>query len=197
MAAGPTLLTTALAVAYVIVKPRSPDLAAHIFRAELFGREGFTIWNGQWYGGHHTPAYSILSPPLVWLLGPQVMGALAAIGATACFTELARRHFGPQRYRWGALWFGLGSASLMATNRLPFALGVAFALAAVLALQRDRRLLAPAAGRAGRHLQPRRRAVPGHGGRGLRHWPPAARACRSSAWTARRWRPAAWCPRCC
>ena len=140
---APTLLTTALAVAYVILKPRSPDLAAHIFRAELFGREGFTIWNGQWYGGHHTPAYSILSPPLVWLLGPQVTGALAAIGATACFTELVRRHFGPQRYRWGALWFGLGSASLMATNRLPFALGTAFGLAAVLALQRDRRLLAP------------------------------------------------------
>ncbi len=132
-----------LAVAYVIFQPRSPDLAAHIFRAELFSREGFTIWNGQWYGGHHTPAYSILSPPLVWLLGPQVMGGLAAIGATACFTELVRRHFGPQRYRWGALWFGLGAASLMATNRLPFALGAAFGLAAALALQRDRRLLAP------------------------------------------------------
>lgn len=140
---GPTLLTTALAVVYVIAKPRSPDLAAHIFRAELFGREGFTLWNGQWYGGHHTPAYSVLSPPLVWLLGPQVTGGLAAIGATACFTELVRRHFGTSRYRWGALWFGLGSASLMATNRLPFALGTAFALAAMLALQRDRRLLAP------------------------------------------------------
>lgn len=128
---------------YIIVKPRSPDLAAHIFRAELFGREGFTIWNGQWYGGHHTPAYSVLSPPLVWLLGPQVMGALSSVGATACFTELVRRHFGDPRYRWGALWFGLGSASLMATNRLPFALGVAFGVAAALALQRDRRLAAP------------------------------------------------------
>ena len=120
---APTLLTTALAVAYVIFQPRSPDLAAHIFRADLFGREGFTLWNGQWYGGHHTPAYSILSPPLVWLLGPQVTGGLSAIGATACFTELVRRHFGPQRYRWGALWFGLGTASLMFTNRIPFAHG--------------------------------------------------------------------------
>ena len=42
-------------VVYVIFQPRSPDLAAHIFRADLFGREGFTLWNGQWYGGHHTP----------------------------------------------------------------------------------------------------------------------------------------------
>ncbi|MGI8749680.1 MAG: hypothetical protein ACR2J6_03890, partial [Thermoleophilaceae bacterium] len=143
---APTLLTFALALVYVVVKPRSPDLAAHIFRAELFGREGFTIWNGQWYGGHHTPAYSILSPPLVWLLGPQVTGGLSSIAATACFTELVHRHFGPHRYRWGALWFGLGSATLMATNRLPFALGVAFGLAACLALQRDRRLIAPLLG---------------------------------------------------
>ena len=141
--AAPTLLAVVLGVIYIVVKPRSPDLAAHIYRADLFGREGFTIWNGQWYGGHHTPAYSILSPPLVWALGPQVTGALSAVGATVCFTELVRHHFGPHRARWGALWFGLGSASLMATNRLPFALGVAFGVAAVLALQRDRRLLAP------------------------------------------------------
>ncbi len=136
-------MTLVLAVVYVIVKPRSPDLAAHVFRAELFGREGFTIWNGQWYGGHHTPAYSVLSPPLVWLLGPQLMGAISSVGATICFTELVRRHFGNPQYRWGALWFGLGSASLMATNRLPFALGVAFGLACVLAVQRERRLVAP------------------------------------------------------
>jgi hypothetical protein len=141
---APTLLTVALAIVYLILKPRSPDLAAHIYRADLFGREGFTIWNGQWYGGHHTPAYSVLSPPLVWLLGPQITGGLSSILATACFTELLRNHFGPVNYRWGALWFGLGSASLMATNRLPFALGVGFGVAAALALQRDRRVLAPA-----------------------------------------------------
>ena len=40
----------------------------------------------------------------------------------------------------------MGSATLLFTNRLPFALGVAFGMAAVLALQRDRRLLAPALG---------------------------------------------------
>ena len=42
-------------IAYLIWQPRTVDLAAHTFRAELFGEEGFTIWNGQWYGGHHTP----------------------------------------------------------------------------------------------------------------------------------------------
>ena len=140
---APSLVSAALATVYLIVQPRSPDLAAHIFRAELFGREGLTIWNGQWYGGHHTPAYSLLSPVLGWLLSPQLMGALSAIAASACFTEVARRHWGARAARLGTIWFGAGSATQLFTNRLPFALGVAFAMAAVLALQRDRRLLAP------------------------------------------------------
>jgi len=139
---APALVSLALAVVYLIVEPRSPDLAAHIFRSELFGREGFTIWNGQWYGGHHTPAYSFLSPPLGWLLGPPLMGAIAAVASTIFFTEIARAHWGPRAARLGTLWYGVGSATLLFTNRLPFALGVAFAMAAVLALQRDRRLLA-------------------------------------------------------
>jgi hypothetical protein len=140
---APTLVAIALAAVYVIVKPRSPDLAAHLFRSELFGREGFTIWNGQWYGGHHTPAYSILAPPLGWLFGPQLAGALGAVLATACFTELARNHFGARAARFGTMWFAVGSATLLATNRVPFALGTGFGLAAMLALQRERRLAAP------------------------------------------------------
>ncbi len=140
---APALITAALAVVYLYFKPRSPDLAAHIFRSELFGREGFTVWNGQWYGGHHTPAYSILSPPLGWLLGPQLMGAIAVVAATICFTELMRNAYGAVAARFGTIWFGIGSATLLFTNRLPFLLGVAFGVAAALALQRERRLLAP------------------------------------------------------
>ena len=140
------LVSAALAAVYLITKPRSPDLAAHLFRSDLFGREGFTIWNGQWYGGHHTPAYSVLSPPLGWLLGPQLMGAIAAVAATACFEPLVRGHFGERAARLGALWFGVGSATLLFTNRLPFALGTAFGVAALLALQRRRRFLAPLLG---------------------------------------------------
>ncbi len=143
---APSALAAAFAAAYLIIAPRSPDLAAHIFRAELFAREGFTIWNGEWYGGHHTPAYSVLSPPLGWLLTPRVMGALAAVAATAAFTELARGHWGPVAARLGTLLFAAGSATNLFTNRLPFALGVAFAMAAALALQRGRRRLAPLLG---------------------------------------------------
>jgi hypothetical protein len=135
---APVAIAVAFAVVYLIWEPRTVDLAAHTFRAELFGEEGFTIWNGQWYGGHHTPAYSILSPPLAWLLGPPLALALAAVASAALFGPLARGGFGDERARWGSLWFGVGTATLLFTARLPFALGVAFGLAALLALQRRR-----------------------------------------------------------
>jgi hypothetical protein len=139
---APIAVAVALAVVYLIWQPRTVDLAAHTFRAHLFGEEGFTIWNGQWYGGHHTPAYSILSPPLAWLLSPPVALALAAVASAALFPPLARAAFGEEKARWGSIWFGVGSATLLFTARLPFAIGVAFGLAALLALQRRRYALA-------------------------------------------------------
>jgi hypothetical protein len=135
---APTVLALAFGIAYLILEPRPGDLAAHVFRAELFGREGFTIWNGQWYGGHHTPAYSVLSPPLAWLIGPRLLLVVATVASAALFEVIMRERFGAAAARWGTLWFGLGSATLLATSRMPFAVGVAFGLAAVLALQRGR-----------------------------------------------------------
>jgi hypothetical protein len=139
---APVLASLALAAVYLGWQPRTVDLAAHEFRAWLFGDQGFTIWNGQWYGGHHTPAYSVISPPLAWLFGPPLTLAIAAVASAALFEPLARGWFGPERSRWGALWFGVASATLLFTARLPFALGVALGLACLLALQRRRRKLA-------------------------------------------------------
>lgn len=140
---APVALSVVLAAVYLILAPRTPDLAGHVFRAELFGREGFAIWNGQWYGGHHVLSYSVLMPPLSWLLGPQLLAALSAVAATACFEPLARRHWGAHAARWGALWFAAASATSLFTNRVPFALGLALGMAALLALQRRRRALSP------------------------------------------------------
>jgi hypothetical protein len=135
---GPSAVALAFGVLYLVLEPRPGDLAVHVFRAELFGREGFTIWNGHWYGGHHTPAYSVLSGPLSWLLGPRLVLVLSCVASAALFEQLARRHFGAERARLGALWLGLGTVTLLATSRLPFALGTALGLAAALALQRGR-----------------------------------------------------------
>jgi hypothetical protein len=54
------------------------------------------------------------------------------------FEQLVRHHFGAERVRLGALWLGAGTATLLATSRLPFAVGTAFGLGACLALQRNR-----------------------------------------------------------
>ena len=45
---APVAIAVAFAVVYLIWQPRTVDLAAHAFRADLFGEEGFTIWNGLW-----------------------------------------------------------------------------------------------------------------------------------------------------
>ena len=140
--AAPVLISLAFAAVYLIWQPRTVDMAAHTFRADLFGREGFALWNGQWYGGHHTLAYSVLSPPLAWLLSPVLVLAASAVASAALFPPLLRGAFGDERARWGSIWFGAGTATLLFTGRLPFAIGVALGLAALLALQRRRYALA-------------------------------------------------------
>ena len=137
----PVAMAVGGAIAYLVVAPRTGDLAAHTFRAELFDREGLTLWNGQWFAGHHTPAYSVLFPPLAWLVGPMQVGAAAAVASAALFEPLVRRHFG-ERARWGSIWFGAVTASVLFADCLPFMLGVAIGLGVLLALQHRRLALA-------------------------------------------------------
>jgi hypothetical protein len=139
---APVLASALVCGLALVIRPRTVDLAAHVYRSVLFANEGFTIWDGNWYGGHHSPAYSIIFPPLGALLGPLVVGAIEAVITTACFAALARRHWGERAARWGTIWFGVGSATILFTGRVPFGLGVMFGVAALLAEQRGRRVLA-------------------------------------------------------
>lgn len=137
-------LSFALALAMVIWSPPVGDLAAQVFRTELFESAGLAIWNGSWYGGHYTLTYSLLFPPLAALLGPQVVGLLAVVASSYLFDRLVRDHWGEEA-RWATLWFGAGVVTLLADGQLTFALGVAFGLAAVRCLQLGRAPLAIAA----------------------------------------------------
>ncbi|MDX6697817.1 MAG: hypothetical protein QOE65_1214 [Solirubrobacteraceae bacterium] len=129
------------ALAYLILQPSSADLAAQVYRTDLFNQVGFTLWNGQWFAGHHTMGYSVLFPPLASVLGPRLVGALATVASAILFERIARAEWGANA-RLGAIWFGAATATNLFTGRLTFALGVALALGAVLAAQREHPRLA-------------------------------------------------------
>jgi hypothetical protein len=133
-------LSSLLALLMLIWSPPVGDLAAQVFRTELFQRAGLAIWNGSWYGGHYTLTYSLLFPPLAALLGPRVVGMLAVVASSYLFDRLVRDRWGVEA-RWATLWFAAGVVTLLADGQLTFALGVAFGLAALRCLQLDRSAL--------------------------------------------------------
>jgi hypothetical protein len=133
-------LSSLLALLMLIWSPPVGDLAAQVFRTELFQQAGLAIWNGSWYGGHYTLTYSLLFPPLAALLGPQLVGMLAVVASSYLFDRLVRDRWGVEA-RWATLWFAAGVVTLLADGQLTFALGVAFGLAALRCLQLERTAL--------------------------------------------------------
>jgi len=117
---------------WMLVAPRTPDLAAAAYRLNLFKHLGFAVYDEHWYGGHELPGYSALFPPLAWLLGLRAVGALSVLVSTLCFERLAVASYG-RSARWAAVPFALAAVGDVWIGRLAFALGVSFALAALLA----------------------------------------------------------------
>ncbi len=134
-------MAAALGVAYLIIQPDSADHAAQVYRSGLFAHEGLGVWDNFWFGGHHLPGYGIMLPALGALIGPRLVGVLAAVIASVLFSAIAYNRFG-DRARLGVIWFATATAISLFTGRLTFALGVAVALAAVLAAQRGHRVTA-------------------------------------------------------
>jgi hypothetical protein len=134
-------LSAMLAAAMLAWAPPVGDLAAQVFRTELFQRGGLAIWNGSWYGGHYTLTYSVLFPPLAALLGPRLVGTLAVVASSYLFDRLVRDRWG-EAARPATLWFAAGVVTLLADGQLTFALGVAFGLASLRFLQVGRAQLA-------------------------------------------------------
>ena len=123
---------------WLVVDPRTPDLAAQVYRANLFREAGFLVWDGRWYGGHDMPGYSLVFPPLAALRGGARGGGGGGAGlGCAVRTDRAKRVYGAAA-RWGAVWFALAALGDVWSGRVTFALGVSFALGAVLALMRGR-----------------------------------------------------------
>ncbi len=130
-------LSAVLAAAMLAWNPQVGDLAAQVFRTELFQRAGLAIWNGSWYAGHYLLTYSVIFPPLAAVLGPQLVGAVAVVVSSYFFERLVRSRWGVAA-RWATLWFAAGVVTLLADGQLTFALGVAFGLATLRFLQMGR-----------------------------------------------------------
>ena|GEM_PF-190775 len=136
-------LAVSLSAVWLIADPRTPDLAAAVYRADLFNRLGLAVWDEHWYAGHHLPGYSLLFPPMASLLGVRVLGALAAVASAVLFERLAASAFPGRGARAAAAaWFAVAAVGDVWLGRVAFALGVTCALAAALALARGRPLLA-------------------------------------------------------
>jgi hypothetical protein len=133
-----------LALAYLLLAPLAGDLAAATYRSDLFARSGPTTWDTGWYAahGHWLPGYSLLSPALGALLGVRVLLVLSALGACALFGSIAERAFPAGAARVAAGVFALGMCVGMLSGRVPYYLGCAIGLGAVLALLRGELALA-------------------------------------------------------
>lgn len=135
-------IAAALAVVYMILAPASPDLAAATYRSSLFSSAGFTLWDNSWYGGHHLLAYSVIAPALGALIGPRLLAALSMVLATALFASLIDGWFPTRATRIAAAWFALGASVALLSSRVPFDLGLAIGLGALLAARRRRLAIA-------------------------------------------------------
>jgi hypothetical protein len=138
------LIAIPLLAAYLIVVPPAGDLAAATYRSDLFARVGFTTWDTAWYAahGHWLLGYSLLSPALGALLGVRLLLAASALAACALFALIAERAFGLVAARIAAPLFALGICVGMLSGRVPYYLGFAIGLGAVLGLLRRRLALA-------------------------------------------------------
>lgn len=133
-----------LAIVYLLWMAPAADLSAAIYRSDLFARVGFTVRDHGWYAvhGHYLLGYSLLSPALGALLGVRVLLACSAIASSVLFGLIAERAFGLAAGRVAASVFALGICAELLSGRVPYDLGFAIGIAAVLALMRGRLALA-------------------------------------------------------
>ena len=131
------------AIAFLCVQPGVNDLWAARARASAVSHGvGLTYWFA-WFGGGSTPGnYSIVTPYLSALITAEAVGALSAV-AVALLAAAAVR--GTRHASAATAVAALAAAINLWSGRVPFLLGAALGVAAILALRAQRRWLAVAA----------------------------------------------------
>jgi hypothetical protein len=128
-----------LIVVWLLADPRTPDLAAQVYRVALFKQIGLGVFDEHWYAGHELLGYSLLFPAFGAWLGVELAGALCALCSTVLFWRLTAGAY-PRGARWATALFAVAAVGDVWLGRLAFAFGVSLALAACLSYARGHRV---------------------------------------------------------
>jgi hypothetical protein len=122
------------------------DAPSHLFQTWLYRHGGFDVWNNYWYAGRYEFVnYSMLYYPLAAHVGQ--LGVLVPCAAVmgGCFALVCRREWGVAARGPSLTFAATAPFIMMIGGTYPFLAGIATSLAALLLLQRGRRVLFAAA----------------------------------------------------
>ncbi len=111
------------------------DYPAQLYRVGLVHRQGFSVWDANWYGGHYTPAYGVLVPWIGSVVGLSATAIISTLSSVVLFERLLTHARAPHVVA-GTSAFTLMMLINMYEGRLPFALGVTLALISVTVARR-------------------------------------------------------------
>src|SRR4051794_31032514 len=124
-----------LAALLVWLGPPGTDFAAHSYQRTVFLEHGFTLWNNFWYAGRYSfVTYSVIYYPLAAFFGIRLLAVATIALAALAFAFVVGREWGLAA-RWSSRTFAVVWAGIVLSAAFPFALGMAFALLAIWALQ--------------------------------------------------------------
>jgi hypothetical protein len=135
IAAGAIAVT--FAAAYLLAPPMGRDFSAQLAHAELAESHWPELLDLRWYGGFNPLGYSVLSPPVMALLGVPLTTALAYV-ATVVLLAALLKGTGVVRPVAGAILGAVCLTGNLVVTRTTFALGLALGLGALLALMSGR-----------------------------------------------------------
>jgi hypothetical protein len=135
--AAPTVFVLINAIAFCLIRPDVNDLWAARARASAVSHGvGLTYWFS-WFGGGSTPGnYSVVTPYLCAAIGTELVGALSAVAVMVLITVLVRGTVHPVAASCVAAIF---VASNLWSGRVPFLLGAAIGVGALIAMRRGHR----------------------------------------------------------
>jgi hypothetical protein len=135
IAAGAIAVT--IGVAYLLAPPMGRDFSAQLAHAELAESHWPELLDLRWYGGFNPLGYSVLSPPVMALLGVPLTTALVYV-ATVVLLAALLKGTGVARPVAGAITGAVCLTGNLVVTRTTFALGLVLGLGALLALMSGR-----------------------------------------------------------